>query len=63
MFLIMGDPSKLIKFWHFTGSCAEYSASANKIYGSLHANCTNFSPPCPNVYNSTQAYKCKFSDI
>lgn len=41
----------------FEGSCAEYSASANKIQGSQHANCTNFSPSCPYVYNSREAFK------
>lgn len=41
----------------FEGNCTEYSASANKIQGSHHAKCTNSSPPCPDIYNSKEAYK------
>lgn len=44
----------------FIGCCTEYSQTGNLIQQSFRANCSLFSQnPCPNTYNSTEAYKCK----
>lgn len=40
------------------GYCTEYSQTGNLIQQSFKANCSLFSQnPCPNSYNSTEAYK------
>lgn len=42
----------------FTGYCTYYSG--NRILPSFRASCKNFvKNPCPAVYQSTEAYKCK----
>lgn len=44
----------------FLGYCTEYSQTGNLIKQNFKANCSLFSQnPCPNSYNSTEAYKCK----
>lgn len=41
------------------GKCAEYNFGAQRIQSSERRVCNKTEPPCPNVYNSTDAYKCK----
>ncbi|XP_078329317.1 uncharacterized protein LOC144624037 isoform X2 [Crassostrea virginica] len=39
------------------GKCAEYNFGAQRIQSSERRVCNKTEPPCPNVYNSTDAYK------
>lgn len=41
------------------GKCTEYNVGAKKIQGSGMRSCNTTNPPCPHVYNSTDAYKYK----
>lgn len=41
------------------GKCTEYNVGAEKIQGSGMRSCDTTNPPCPRVYNSTDAYKYK----
>eukprot|EP00105_Crassostrea_gigas_P009890 XP_011424996.1 PREDICTED: uncharacterized protein LOC105326565 [Crassostrea gigas] len=41
------------------GKCTEYNVGAEKIQGSEMRSCDTTNPPCPHVYNSTDAYKYK----
>lgn len=41
------------------GKCTEYNVGAKKIQGSGMRSCDKNNPPCPPVYNSTDAYKYK----
>lgn len=45
-------------FW--LGYCAEFNILGSVIQDNYYADCTNHDPPCPSVYNSAEAYKCKF---
>ncbi|XP_062609277.1 uncharacterized protein LOC134271027 [Saccostrea cucullata] len=38
------------------GSCAEYNFGAKRIQSSSIRRCSSSNPPCPKVYNSSQAY-------
>lgn len=42
------------------GYCTEYNVMGRVIQENYDANCTTHDPPCPAIYNSTDAYKCKF---
>ncbi|XP_056014323.1 uncharacterized protein LOC125673265 isoform X2 [Ostrea edulis] len=38
------------------GKCSEYNHGAKRIQSSGMKICSNFTPPCPTVYNSSDAY-------
>lgn len=43
-----------------SGHCTDYSISGNLIKQNWGTNCEVFeTKPCPNVYRSTEAYKCR----
>eukprot|EP00105_Crassostrea_gigas_P038044 XP_019922192.1 PREDICTED: uncharacterized protein LOC105326851 isoform X1 [Crassostrea gigas] len=39
------------------GYCTEYNVMGRVIQENYDANCTTHDPPCPAIYNSTDAYK------
>ncbi|XP_052681663.1 uncharacterized protein LOC128162475 [Crassostrea angulata] len=41
------------------GYCTEYNVMGRVIQENYDANCTTHDPPCPAIYNSTDAYKYK----
>lgn len=44
----------------FEGHCTEYNTGGNLIQASTKTNCTTFTTkPCPELYRSTEAYKCE----
>ena len=48
-------------FSYIVGLCAEYDIIGNVIQPNYHANCSKFkADPCPGVYFSNEAFKCKF---
>lgn len=42
------------------GHCTEYNIMGRVIQENYKAECTKYDPPCPPIYNSAEAYKCKF---
>lgn len=42
------------------GYCTEYNVKGSVIQENYNAECTTHDPPCPPIYNSAEAYKCKF---
>lgn len=42
------------------GHCTEYNVMGLAIQENYKADCTKHDPPCPAIYNSVEAYKCKF---
>lgn len=42
------------------GHCTEYNEVGRVIQENYKANCTTHDPPCPLIYNSAEAYKCKY---
>lgn len=44
------------------GHCTEYNEIGRVIQENYmyKANCTTHDPPCPLIYNSAEAYKCKY---
>ena len=47
-------------FSYIVGLCAEYDRKGNVIQPNYHANCSKFkADPCPGVYLSNEAFKCK----
>lgn len=39
------------------GYCAEFNTDGALIQENYHADCRKFNWPCPNIYNSAEAYK------
>lgn len=39
------------------GYCAEFNTDGALIQDNYHLDCRKFDPPCPNIYNSAEAYK------
>uniref|UniRef100_A0A8W8JGH1 Uncharacterized protein n=2 Tax=Magallana gigas TaxID=29159 RepID=A0A8W8JGH1_MAGGI len=44
------------------GYCAEFNILGSVIQDNYYADCTKHDPPCPSVYNSAEAYKCKLQN-
>lgn len=42
------------------GYCTEYNVIGRVIQENYNADCTTHDLPCPLIYNSAEAYKCKF---
>lgn len=43
----------------FLGFCAEFDRGGALIQDNYQAECRNYDPPCPNIYDSAEAYKCE----
>lgn len=46
----------------FSGYCVEFDPFENKIVSNYNKSCTSFhEKPCPQIFYSTENYKCMFS--
>lgn len=39
------------------GYCAEFNTDGTLVQENYNADCRKYNPPCPNIYNSAEAYK------
>ncbi|XP_062596710.1 uncharacterized protein LOC134258183, partial [Saccostrea cucullata] len=43
--------------WFVSGFCAMYSSSDARVIDNFNYDCTHYTPPCPQRYISSEAYK------
>lgn len=48
-------------FFLFLGVCTEFNVAGGVIQGQIKAKCNEKFPKCIQLYNSTDAYKCKYN--
>lgn len=53
----------LSKFLLFLGFCVEFNVRGGVIQDHRSARCNRTFPKCDNSYQSSHAYKCKFSKV
>lgn len=53
----------LSKFLLLLGHCVEFNVHGGVIQDQRSARCNQTFPKCENIYQSSDAYKCKFSIV
>lgn len=46
-------------FFYQPGFCAEFNMNAAVVQENYDADCKTHNSPCPEFYDSAEAYKCK----
>lgn len=52
----------IICTYNFEGFCAEYNTVGALVQHHIGLKCSDMKPPCPQHYNSTDAYICKMTE-